>query len=592
MSWTASFPAAQGGYTAHEVYPIEAVALSSGYNRLGEARTFLPYWPAGADAPKKLNIAWVWPLIDEPQQGACPKDLATNNLASSFTAGGRLNGLLAAGLQYAGSTNLTWAVDPALLSDATVMTQRYKVGGNGVCNGTTGMPASQDAATWLDHLKTATDSEPTFVTPYADPDVSALTHAGLDTDLSSAYRLGNSKAKQVLGQTFGQGSTSTIAWPADGAADASVLTSLDSVGGVDTTILSSSEMPAPSSASGTYLPDNAVASTTTGIGTKMSVLLADSEITKELGSASATSPAGTQFSVEQDFLAETAMIVAEAPNSQRSVVIAPPRRWDPSESEAATLLQLTNEPWLQPTSLASLSSQSAKHSDPTTVKPVAVAPQELSKSYISAVKSVERSARLYSSLLYQPGKDATTPVVAAIAATESSAWRGQSNAGGWTALSTLSAYLDHRENQVQIISGSTVVLAGTSGSTPVSVYNGLDVPVEVKVHAVVPSGSQLSIDEFSSLIPIRPHQTETVRMPVRSAALGSTLVQLQLVTSKGIPLGTTQSLSIESTRFGRALLIVIAAALGVLVLASLARWTRRWLRDGISGADGRSGGAG
>jgi hypothetical protein len=305
LSWTASFPAAQQGYTAHEVYPIEAVALSSGYSQLGNARTFLPYWPAGASAPDKLKVAWVWPLIDEPQQGACSKELATNNLASSFAAGGRLNGLLAAGVQYAGSTDLTWAVDPALLSDATVMTKRYKVGGNGVCTGTTGMPASQDAGTWLDHLKTATDSEPTFVTPYADPDVSALTHAGLDSDLSTAYALGNSKAQQVLGQPFGQDPTSTIAWPANGAADASVLSSLAHDGGVGTTILSSTEMPAQSSASGTYLPDNAVTSTTTGIGTKMSVLLADAEITKELGSASATSPASAQFSVEQDYLARS-----------------------------------------------------------------------------------------------------------------------------------------------------------------------------------------------------------------------------------------------------------------------------------------------
>ena len=49
------------------------------------------------------------------------------------------------------------------------------------------------------------------------------------------------------------------------------------------------------------------------------------------------------------------------------------------------------------------------------------------------------------------------------------------------------------------------------------------------------------------------------------------MVQLQLATRNGTPLGTTQPLNIESTRFGRALLIVIAAALGVLVLLSLRR---------------------
>ena len=52
------------------------------------------------------------------------------------------------------------------------------------------------------------------------------------------------------------------------------------------------------------------------------------------------------------------MIVAEAPNNPRSVVIAPPRRWDPSEGEAAALLSLTSTrvPWLRPVPLASLAS--------------------------------------------------------------------------------------------------------------------------------------------------------------------------------------------------------------------------------------------
>jgi hypothetical protein len=596
MSWTASFPAGQQGYTPYEVYPVEAVAVLGGSPQSGGARTFLPYWPAsGSGAPKKLDIAWIWPLIDEPQQTACEHDLATNKLASSLAAGGRLNGLLAAGLDNANSTSLTWAVDPALLSDANVMNQRYKVGGNPECTGTTGMPASHAAVTWLNSLRTRTAGQPMFLTPYADPDVSALTHAGLHDDLSKSYALGDYEAQQILSnRTLGQGTR--IAWPAGGEADASVLTSLAHHDQVGTAVLSSDEMPALPSASGAYPPDNAVASVTTGTATTMGVLLADSDISTELNSASAASPAATQFSVEQDFLAQTAMIVAEAPNAQRSVVIAPPRRWDPSESEAAALLQLTSHaPWLQPTSLATLASQADQHADKTPRQQPPgskVAPQELSKGYIGAVKAMQATAGVYSSLLYQPSQEAVRTLQGAIAATESSAWRGKASRGGRQALSTLSRYLTHRVQQVQIVSGNKVVLAGASGTTPVSVSNGLDDAIQVKVVALLPAGSKLSIGNFDSLIIIGPQETKTVGMPVNSAALGSTLVKLQLVTENGTAFGPPQSLNIESTRFGRALLIVIGAALGVLLLASLARWTRRRLRDGVSGADGRSGGAG
>jgi hypothetical protein len=595
MSWTASFQAALQGYTSYEVYPIEAQALSSALTPLGDARTFLPYWPgSGAGAPDKLDISWIWPLIDAPQQGACPEDLATNGLASSLAAGGRLNGLLAAGLEYAARTSLTWAVDPALLSDATVMTQRYKVGGNAQCTDTTVMPADRAASTWLNELRAGTASEQMFVTPYADPDVSAIVHAGLDGDLLNSYALGDFEAQQILDRPFGPGAT--IAWPPDGSADASVLTSLARDAGVSTAVLNSNEMPALPSAAGAYPADNAVTSVTTGIGTPMSVLLADSGISAELGDATATSPASTQFGVEQDFLAQTAMIVAEAPNSQRSVVIAPPRRWDPSEGEAAALLSLTSAPWLRPVPLAKLASVAGSQASATDRQPLPgsqLAPQELSADYMGDVKSVEDIAGVYTSMLYKPSTTAARSLAIAIAGTESSAWRGRASHGGWTALSVLSSYLADSEKQVQIVTGKEVVLAGASGVTPVSVSNGLDVPVQVRVRALVPPGSQLSIGSSNLLITIQPQGTGLVRLPLHSAALGSTLMQLQLVTQNGTPLSwTTQSLSVESTRFGRTLLIVIAAALGILVLSSLARWIRRAWREGISEADGGSGGTG
>jgi hypothetical protein len=68
-----------------------------------------------------------------------------------------------------------------------------------------------------------------------------------------------------------------------------------------------------------------------------------------------------------------------------------------------------------------------------------------------------------------------------------------------------------------------------------------------------------------------------------------------LQTKDGSPLTwTSQSLSVQATRYGRALLILIAAALGVLVLTAVARWIRRWRNDGRNSAkaDGRSGGRG
>jgi hypothetical protein len=593
-TWSASFTPSSAEFSGFGVYPIVAEALSSGYEQLATARTLLPYWPGSVGQP--LNIAWVWPLIDVPQQSACRHTLASNELAESLRAGGRLSTLLSAGLKYSPSTNLTWALDPALLSDASTMTQRYgyKVGGNASCNGTTAMPKSSAAAAWLSQLRRAS-GDPMFITPYADPDVAALTYNGLDAALAQSYQLGEDAAVEALGSSVGE-KGSRIAWPAEGAADASVLTSLAHDGHVDTTVLSSSEMP-PATDGGAFTPDDAVTRAVTGIGTHMTVLLADSHISGLLGAASARPSAGGQFAVTQDFLAETAMIVAEAPNSprQRSVVIAPPRRWDPSLAEAEQLLQLTSAPWLKPMSLSKLASGRPNPTQRQQLPSVHVAPHQLGVSYMNAVKSVRQGASLFQSLLSQPDPGLTQALWHAVAATESSAWRGAGNGGGWLTLLKLGDYFAENEKLIQIISKNKVLLAGNSGVTPVSVSNRLPFPVQVRVQATAPARSSLSIGDFNSLVTVQANSTATVRVPLHSAALGSTQIQLQLVTIHGMPLperGATQPLSVESTRYGRALLVLIAAALGVLLLTSVVRWTRRALRAASPGGARGGGGGG
>lgn len=597
IAWTISFPASEAGFTGFGVYPLEAEATDSRGAAPGLARTLLPYWPGSTPgAPAKLDIAWIWPLVDTPQQGPCPKALTTNDLAASLAPSGRLSGLLSAGLQYATATRLTWAIDPALLSDASVMTQRYKVGGNAQCIGTRAMPRSAAAGTWLSALKSRTAGNPMFLTPYADADVSALTHAGLDTDIAQAYALGNEAAGQVLGTSFEPGSA--IAWPAGGFADQGVLTALYRAGHVRTTVLSSAEMPVSASSANPY-EDNAVARVTTGIATQMNVLLADSEIGTLLGSATAASPVSSQFAVTQDFLAETAMIVAEAPYSQRSVVIAPPSRWNPSASEASMLLSLSSAaPWLRSVSVNSLAGSRVgtsvvTHNPPPSSK---AAPLELGREYLSQVVRVEQRASRFTNLLADPRQVATQMEVA-VGVTQSAAWRGPGSLGGRNAIRRLKSYLDYHEGQIRIISGTKVLLAGTSGAAPVSVSNGLPVAVRVRVQAIVPPGSLLSVTSPAAQV-IPANQTAIFRLQVHSAPLGSTFLQLQLQSADGTPLAQPpHQLDVETTRFGRTLLILIAAALGVLVLTSVARWIRRWLRSGgsghhISGGGGGAGGSG
>jgi uncharacterized protein DUF6049 len=592
--WSASFTAASAGYLEFGVYPLVAQAEFADGTSSGSARTFLPFWP-GSDMPRpqRLNTAWIWPLIDQPQQGPCQRALATNELAASLGTRGRLGSLLAAGLRWGKQDHITWAVDPALLSDAGVMTHPYKVDANSVCDGKYHEPVSAAAATWLSSLATGAAGEPMFVTAYGDPDVAALTHASLYSNLRSAYQLGESVASRELSRSFGINGESTgdngapaVAWPADGVADASMLTNLASAGGISSVVLNSKQM-------GTTTPpwDNAIAATTSETGNRMNVLLADSALTRILGSAPAGSPASTQFAAEQDFLAQTAMIVAEAPSKQRSLVIAPPRRWDPPASEAARLLSMTHSaPWLHKADLGSLAAAagSLKSHQPLPAHHVGAA--ELGVGFLDQVRSVSSSVATYKDLLLRPKSALLRQLNAAVAVMVSAAWRGTNSSGGPQALAKLSDYLSYWENKVQILTGTKLLLAGASGNAPVSVQNGGIRPVQVKLRVSVPANSQLSVGGIDSAIPIQAGKIATVRMTVNSSAIGTTQLQLQLVTKDGRPLDwTTKSMSVQATRYGRALLVLIGAALGVLVLTAVARWIRR-----LNGAraEGRSGGTG
>jgi hypothetical protein len=585
VHWTVPFQASTF-YSQFGVYPVQVQAMGAGST--ATARTFLPYWPGGSAASqiKGLQVAWVWPLVDTPQQGACSNTLRTSSLASSVASGGRLSTLLDAGSSAVAQQDLvTWDIDPALLSDMSVMTGAHYTGGTAECTERISARPSTAAKQWLAQLKTSTSGQPAFLSPYANVDVAALSHSGLDTDIQSAYQLGETVAGKILPTTFGpkgtgggDGELLKAAWPADGLADAGVLTSLASEGGINTVVLSSQE--GPTSAS-----EDAQAKTVNSIGGTMSLLLANSKITSLLGTASTARTPASQFALTQDFLAETAMVAAELPGTSRSLVIAPPTGWDPSSGVANALLRDTSKAqWLHSTKLSTLAAQAAKLPTTTRVQAKQVSGAELSDGYLDQVSVIQGRVSVFSDMLFQPPAREVDLLDGAVATLQSSAWRGNGSAGGYLASTLLNNYVKSAEHKVQMIASKKLLLAGQSGETPVSVQNELGLPIQVQVMATTPTGSQLRVDTSNGLLTVQPGVTGTVRMSVHSSTLGTTTVQLQLATMDGSPLTwTAQPLSVEVTRFGEKLLIIIGGALGILVLTSAYRLRRKRLAGARSG---------
>ena len=599
--WSVRIPASSLAMTTFGVYPL-AAQVDSGNAVLSTDHTFLPFWPgsrAVAGLHQRMKVAWVWPIFSAPEQAACPALLNTD-LASSV-AGGRLSRLLAAGsTPQALRADLTWAIDPSVLAAAAVMRTSYQVGGSPTCSGAVSKPASPAARTWLTRLRSVTAQQDYFVTSYADVDMSALTHAAMNADLKHAHAKGDSTARKYLGGTqrpaapgFG-----AIAWPAGGVADYGVLGNLGA-DGWRTVILDSSLMP-PSTA--TLFTPSAITSALDGVDGRLNVALSDSTLgqvlaegptavqggagaaraggSRSAATAQATAAAGS-FATEQLFLAETAMIVAEQPATPRSVVITPPRQWNPAPGLATALLAESDDaPWMRPASLADLISAKSPAGQVARKPPPAekFAPRELRRSLLREVKGLEGSIRRQASMFrLQPTSGYLAEAVAAV---ESSAWRDDP-ARARALLASISSYLARQERQVRIIDTGQDTLTGKSGLVPVSVNNRLGRPVTVLLRVRAPSG-RMTVRPSVTTVTIGPHQQRTVVIKVRSVAAGSTVLRLSLAAPNGTPLpGTNAQLTVDATHFGTTAMVIVAIAIAVFVVTAIARAIRR---GGASGA--------
>jgi hypothetical protein len=583
VQWHASFQVNAMGLDQFGVYPVSAQLGDGEGDVLGVDQTLLPFWPGqqAATLERPLDIAWVWPLVDQPHHQVCTA-LTSNDLTTSLAPGGRLSALLGAGQANPGA-HVTWVVDPALLSDVNTMTKPYQVASGPGCSGPVNEPASKAAQTWLGTLRGITAGQPPVLTPYADVDVSALVHNGLSPDITSAYTMGYAVADSLLHGSSGP----KIAVPAGGTADLSVLTNLATAQHIGTAVLDSNEIPPANSA--VFEPDDAVTSIRTPSGVNMTILLADHVLTGVLASGNTSSgvlPLSTQFAVTQRFLAETAMIAAEAPDSDRSIVVEPPQDWSPSATLASDLLSETaSTPWLSPTALGSLagapdSDRGIARQPPPASKD---SPGELTSGYLSTVTDTGLALGVYQDLLYLPSGAYVQGLRQALTATESSAWRGRAAGQGLKLAGKLSRFMSGEESQIKIIAAQQVPMGGSSGLVPLSIRNGsqhaIQVRLNTRVVAVPDRTSQLSIGHFQSLITIQPQLAPTVRLPVNSAPIGPTAIQLTLTTVHGKSLSLpVTSLTVESTRYGRAILFLIGAAIGVLVLTSVFRGVRRRMR--------------
>ena len=451
----------------------------AGPEQVGAACTFVVWDPKPVRQPTRLTLL-------APVTSALPQGDASEpgpGLMASMTPDERL-GRLATTIQRSG---ISWAIDPALLAAATraqnpTDTPATKPGSTPTATpsvrpgpdstspdstspdststpGATGSPATmvagasspsdgdptspgttspgttspgQDgettsdgaagvAASWLGGVRRTAATNPPLVLPFGDPDLTALAH----NDGAGLLELARNQADATTKQVFGTSPRSSVAWPADGQADAATIDTLTGPSWQGVILVASSQPPTTA-----QVVTPSARSTVSRQGTPLAGLLCDEGLSALLAQLGKAGTGATEIAlIQQRLLAELAAITAERPAESRHLLAVAPRDWDPDPLAVERALTVLRQvPWIQLQSVDALLAQR-----PSPVKrpdlhyPGQALAAELPKDIIDWVVHKERALEAFAPVLTVP-QLVVPELQRRMVSLTSVAWRGRSRA--------------------------------------------------------------------------------------------------------------------------------------------------------------------
>jgi hypothetical protein len=553
--------------------------FSTGY-RLVAGTMLLPVLgAAGTQAPHSgspSDLTMLWPLVDQRPRAVGTSGsqivLADDTLATSLAPGGRLFGLLDAVKQASAGnpallSSLCFTVDPDLLDTVTNMSAGYRVREGDTTVAGRGADA---AALWLNTLKNLAAGHCSLVLPYADADLAALAHAGGTSLLQLALNQSTAVAAQ-LGTT----PLPSVVWPTDNALDTATLSDIAGFG-VHTVLLNPDSV---TPKAGTH--PVALAGFTGDAAPK--VVPIDPVV------AAAMAPRTDEPHVDetgisvQDGLAATIYQTAFGGSGGAPVLIAPPRRWTPTPSQATQFLSsagtLLAGHYATATSLNDAVRAAGAGKPATLNYPQALRRAEVSHTVATGAVAGDAQQRDVAGAM---GRDHTrpkpvlpseliTPLELGLLRSVSSAWRGAPNDAG-AALADANAQFQNLLDGVSVVQPSLPILLGSKNSRlPVTVNNKL--PVDIAVRVDLSGEPGLPSTGVDDLIPAGAGITVFIPTTVTRSGRFSAFATVRTI--GGTQFGNQARLELVSSAYGTIIVIVTAIAFGLLVLLSGRRIYRR-----------------
>ncbi|MFI7285391.1 DUF6049 family protein [Streptomyces anulatus] len=540
---------------------------------LGIGRSFLPWQPEASDSRTKLTF--LWPLIASPHVTAETRSdeqqtpvFTDDELAKELAPGGRLEQMVSLGSRLP----VTWVVDPDLLASVAAMAGRYEVE-----SGDTTVPGKNQAVAkqWLTALERVVEDGKVVALPFADPDLASIAHRGKNVSGTLSHLQNASAVAATTVETILHVKPSTdFAWPVNGAVDSSIVDVATSAGAHNVIARSDSFRET------TELRYTPTAARPIGGGT--TAVVADARLSTLFDGDMSKADSSTR--AVQKFLAQTLALTEQAPDNERSIVVAPPRM--PTTAQAQTMARalegLAGNRWTQPLDLVAAAEvkpdprASAKVPRATSY-PKKLRAQELPTQAFQDIRTTQGSLDSFETILTQPER-VVTPFGNAVNRSMSTSWRGRS-LEAQQYRDAVRDYLQSLTSEVQLIEKSDVTLSGRSATIPVTVQNKLVQGVDRLVLQLTSDNIRLKFNDDGSMaelpVSIAGGHSQSVKFDTATSANGRAQVTARLYTEDGTQYGEEMTFTVKVSEVTPTVLLVIAGGLLLLVLAGIRMYSHR-----------------
>ncbi|MGD6744571.1 DUF6049 family protein [Streptomyces sp. BH106] len=561
--------------------------------------------PEASAADDPTRAAVVWPVTTTPHMtaaalgsGADAKPVFDDDsLAGLFAPGGRLREVVEAGK----GRDVSWVLDPDVVIAAQEMSTGYRVAKNADSaspQDTTEGTGQGAARSWLTALKEAVKGREVWLLPYADTDLASLAHhPGTDTDdLTEVVSGLAADTKKRVDRILDISTRSGLGWPADGALDSAV-TALGAKLGV-TRVLASGQGLTPAGAD----------PVTVGSGDdKLTALPYEADLTTALGRIKDQAPDPTPSATPSPSSSPSPGDSTPSPSASASAspdtadkdtvdhitalvkanarpVLVPPRNLSGTAADALgeAIDSGTDDGWLDLQGLRAADDDPVKGTAGSpSAYPARLRGSELEKDQLTdAAGNLDRLATL-SKVLADP-KDTTASVHAAMARALATAWRVEEDSAQRTFQERTTDFLSTSVKSLRLVPKTTVTLTSGDASIPVTVDNALQQEVSGLELRVTSSDSErLKVNDDVISVSAEGSASHTSQIDVTAKANGKARLTAQLyTTSDGKPWGDEMTFEVDVTSVSSGAIAVVAAGVGLIVLAAVFRMRRVRRRNG------------